>query len=301
LIRCAPVDPKISAYVVPNLQKCLQLVKKKLKSGTPTGDILDAVIAGKDGPINEKVKADLAKLQSTARLANSNHKNRNDWTIYKICSHCEKGEEEMDGAILMKCQRCKLAYYCNKECQVADWKRHKETCKAISSGNNEIRSNQKTSQTTMVAFVKSNYFRIVKEVYRKSQECKLNKHMLLLEIDFYGDAPALKNEFKVWLTPDFIEESGWFPTVGDKGMIACYWTEEHTRATSDDLLLVRRNGDGTMGIQRLYLKVDSEGDEKQYFSDEAVESIGTEDYGRAVACLGPKTANAYFLENRSGY
>jgi hypothetical protein len=52
------------------LLQCLQLVKRKLKSGTPTGDILDAVIAGKDGLIDEKVKADLAKLQSLARLSN---------------------------------------------------------------------------------------------------------------------------------------------------------------------------------------------------------------------------------------
>jgi hypothetical protein len=38
------------------LQMCLQLVKKKLKSGTPTGDILDDVNAGKDEPINEKAR-----------------------------------------------------------------------------------------------------------------------------------------------------------------------------------------------------------------------------------------------------
>jgi Flp pilus assembly protein TadB len=36
------------------LPTCLKLVKKKLKSGTPTGDILDIVVAGKDGPINGK-------------------------------------------------------------------------------------------------------------------------------------------------------------------------------------------------------------------------------------------------------
>jgi hypothetical protein len=55
-----------SANIMECLQTCAQLLKKKLKSGTPTGDILDAVIAGNDGPINEKAKADLAKLQSLA-------------------------------------------------------------------------------------------------------------------------------------------------------------------------------------------------------------------------------------------
>jgi hypothetical protein len=71
--RCYPaVDSERSAGMVECLQTCLQLVKKKLKSGTPTGDILDAVIAGKDGPINEKAKCGLTRLQSLARLSNDN-------------------------------------------------------------------------------------------------------------------------------------------------------------------------------------------------------------------------------------
>jgi hypothetical protein len=63
-IRCVPVDPDFSTHIVTRLQTCLQLVKKKLKSGTPTGDILDAVIAGKDGPITKKAKSSLVRLQS---------------------------------------------------------------------------------------------------------------------------------------------------------------------------------------------------------------------------------------------
>ncbi len=96
------------------MQTCWQRVKKKLKSGTPTGDILDAVIAGKDGPINDKVKADLTKLQSLARFSNGNKDHA------KMCSHCGKCETQTDAAKLMKCQRCKVTYYCSKECQVAD-------------------------------------------------------------------------------------------------------------------------------------------------------------------------------------
>jgi hypothetical protein len=83
-IRCVPVDPERSANVVKDLQKCLQLVKKKLKSGTPTGDILDAVIAGKDGPINEMAKWILARLQTLARLSNCG--------VVKWCQQCEKME-----------------------------------------------------------------------------------------------------------------------------------------------------------------------------------------------------------------
>jgi hypothetical protein len=49
-IRCVLVDPELTANTVTGLKTCLQLAKEKLKSETPTDDILDAVIAGKDGP-----------------------------------------------------------------------------------------------------------------------------------------------------------------------------------------------------------------------------------------------------------
>jgi hypothetical protein len=68
-IRCIPVDPTFpDSAIMQRLQTCSQLVKKNLKSGTPTGDILDAVIAGKGGPINAKAKSCLIKLLSIAWL-----------------------------------------------------------------------------------------------------------------------------------------------------------------------------------------------------------------------------------------
>jgi hypothetical protein len=203
-IRCAPVNPELSANIVECLQTCLQLVKKKLKSGTPTGDILDALIAGKDGPINEKTKSGLARLQSLARL--SNDKYGSECNVVKMCCYCEKLETEMDGAMLMKCQRCKSVYYCSKECQVADWKSYKKMCKAMSNGN-ESRFTLKTARTTISAFIDANYVDILKEFIKKTQEYNVPKKELVVEIDFCSDAPALRNEFKVWLTSGFLEGS----------------------------------------------------------------------------------------------
>jgi hypothetical protein len=94
LIRCIPVFPEGSSDVVTFLQEALQLVKKKLKLGTPTGDILDAAIAGKDGPINEEAKSSLARLQILARLSNDNYDNTREHR--KRCRHCEKFET-LDG------------------------------------------------------------------------------------------------------------------------------------------------------------------------------------------------------------
>jgi hypothetical protein len=201
--------------------------------------------------------------------------------------------------VLMKCQRCKIAYYCNRECQAADWKDHKAMCNRLGSASEVCRSVRKTSQTFTSAFLKSNYFNIVKEVYKKTQEYNVPKKELILEIDFYRDAPALRNEFKVWLTSDFLEES---TRVGmhnrsqshaesEAMMEACYQVER-----SNDLVFACKASNGTLSIASLGLPCFG----YQFLSDEAVESIGREDYVRMVACLGLLTTEAYFRENRSG-
>jgi len=41
----------------------------------------------------------------------------------KICRNCYTASEHV-----MRCSVCKAIYYCSRECQKADWKRHKEDC-----------------------------------------------------------------------------------------------------------------------------------------------------------------------------
>jgi hypothetical protein len=46
------------------------------------------------------------------------------------CDCCGKSREELGLATLMICTRCKMAYYCSKECQKAQWKDgHKQACR----------------------------------------------------------------------------------------------------------------------------------------------------------------------------
>jgi MYND finger len=44
------------------------------------------------------------------------------------CSKC-KVKETNGGPELSRCKSCKDAFYCSRECQVADWPRHKANCK----------------------------------------------------------------------------------------------------------------------------------------------------------------------------
>jgi hypothetical protein len=119
------------------------------------------------------------------------------------------------------------------------------------------------------------YFRC----YKKKQEYNVLKKELLLEIDFYGDAPALRNEFTVWLTSGFLEGSSaadapdWFRTDLDKKTLARHLRFRYKDATSNHL-------------QLLCFPVANA--RYQYLSDEAVE------------CLGQHVTDEYFREKRSG-
>ena len=48
-----------------------------------------------------------------------------------ICVMCGVQKKRTE---LAKCARCIVVQYCSKECQVADWRRHKEECARIVTG-----------------------------------------------------------------------------------------------------------------------------------------------------------------------
>ena len=51
-----------------------------------------------------------------------------------VCYHCEEVKER---ALLMVCSSCRIAQYCSRECQVADWAEHKGYCKECVSGHKQ--------------------------------------------------------------------------------------------------------------------------------------------------------------------
>ena len=76
-----------------------------------------------DAPTNRPVpKRVSGHLQKQLRSASGFNHN-------KICFYCSAWRGAHNRQQLMTCSGCKLIYYCNKECQAADWKNHKVACR----------------------------------------------------------------------------------------------------------------------------------------------------------------------------
>ena len=50
-------------------------------------------------------------------------------SLIYTCDNCNKGQP--DEFKLKTCSKCILAKYCNKECQVNDWEKHKKMCNIL--------------------------------------------------------------------------------------------------------------------------------------------------------------------------
>ena len=62
----------------------------------------------------------------------------------KICWNCHASVSE-PGVKLLMCSSCRKARYCDKECQVQDWGRHKEFC-VIRKEKRKTKRNSKTQK-----------------------------------------------------------------------------------------------------------------------------------------------------------
>ena len=89
----------------------------------------------------------------------------------------------------------------------------------------------------------------------------------------------------------------WFRTHCKKKILEHFLREIYERETSDSLLVVCRASNAMVTVD--YLRKTVANAEYQLLSDEAVESIGKENYVRMVACLGQRITDQYF-EKRSG-
>jgi hypothetical protein len=138
-----------------------------------------------------------------------------------------------------------------------------------------------------LSFVIINYYDIMKEIVRITQEKGIDKQELVLEIDFFankGSAPALRDpaEFKIGITSRYLEgdrpdEPDWFykgTSVYDSNIkvFIAVLSDRYHRMTSDRLLTVTRYASGSSsGVHRLFLMTEVDG--TPLFSDDALDAF----------------------------
>jgi hypothetical protein len=105
-------------------------------------------------------------------------------TNIPTCNTCNKIDEK-----LKKCTRCKTMFYCSKECQVKDWKKHKKICKKYNSNNNNSNKNAPQKDTLKDAEILGN----TKAERKKLREQRIKE--MITSADKPYDANNIPSEF----------------------------------------------------------------------------------------------------------
>jgi hypothetical protein len=323
-IRCSTVpQPREDIGLIKTyeeLLKCQTLLKSKFKKGEQCGDVVHAILNGTDGHPTKR-KQIMTFLTSIAKLADiMQHKrefdNQETGMMNGICRHCNKSE--MTAAFqrrLMACSKCHQASYCSKECQKADWKKHKLLCKPATSKD---RKRSGASQQSVLNFAQKNYADIMEGLIRCCDKTGLKKEEVLVEVDFSpnedGNIPALCDppEFIVNDARGYFEgsrpnEPDWFCKNEDDvlyeknidGFTGAI-KDNFERMTSYHVLCAVRYPGG-FSVYRLQLQPD-QGSGHQMFSDQALDAyrsaLEDEDFGPLSRIFGE--AQMKYFKRRLG-
>ena len=126
-IRCTTIPQAADAFMFPPgilkvyeelSNNCTLLVKKKFKEGEPCGDVITAILTGKDGSRIKRMQVihKLEEIASYAKILQPEECQLGyDGEGNKICRKCNKyGTSVEFQKSLMKCSRCKSVFYCSK-------------------------------------------------------------------------------------------------------------------------------------------------------------------------------------------
>ena len=312
-IRLSVVSPMSERGILKcydDLRDCTSLIEKKFTEDQPCGkackEILSRPIFHRH-PVAGKLRM-IASYTSWVEKQADSPKEMRDGN--KLCRKCNKMEHSTEfQKNLLKCSRCKSAFYCSRECQVADWKAHKPFCKAVSSKATKV---MRFNEQTIYGFVENNYFSILKEIVKVSIETGKSKGDLLLELDFYDSsengrgAPALQTppQFKVAVSKGYFEgsrpnEPDWFYKNVDR---TCYnanipmfvksMKDLYNRLTDVHLFVLARPPDNQgFGVYRIQLQ--SPIKKNHMFSqdtiDAATKAIQDGNFGPISSLFGVRT------------
>ena len=131
---------KEHASVPRNVAKAIVALEKYDGSGDLTSVLYNRVAATKVRDINggeSSAMRDMLKFfrkRTSCKCLKAMHlEARKTLPKFGGCYHCMEGNncQQVERASLMVCSRCRVAQYCSRKCQLADWSMHKCRCDVL--------------------------------------------------------------------------------------------------------------------------------------------------------------------------
>ncbi|GFH53177.1 hypothetical protein CTEN210_09653 [Chaetoceros tenuissimus] len=172
------------------IASCTISLSSIFKAGSPSRDALVDILEGRIKPCaeNEHVIEILEALKKFLDMGLTSG-NPDDKYISRSSFCCTKCKEVDHSRKLLFCGNCKHFGYCSRECQVADWKDHKQTCKSISS---TLTKNSRRCEAIVTKFVTEHR----NSIYEAMRKC-YDGGDLVLDLNFSNQSsPALPPAFR---------------------------------------------------------------------------------------------------------
>jgi hypothetical protein len=293
-IRCSTVpQPREDIGLIETykeLFQCQVFLANKFKKGQQCRDVVHAILNRTDGHPTERKKI-MTYLSSIAKSADimqpkPEYDNEGTGMMTRTCRHCNQSENTAAFQLKLMdvCAKCRQASYCSKECQKADWKKHKLICNPSTS------KDQKRSEVSLQRvdnFLHKNYADIMERFIECCDRTGLKKEEVLVEIDFSpnedGTIPALcdppkfiVNDARGYFEGSRPNEPDWFRKNEDDVMykknIDCFLgkiKDSFERMTSNYVLCADRHPGGYSIHSLLLLTGQGSG---IMFSDQAMDA-----------------------------
>ncbi|KAL3908705.1 MAG: hypothetical protein SGARI_002943, partial [Bacillariaceae sp.] len=137
LITHPDVNNRFGKAFLEKIQAKPEFLSKYVATGTASFERLERIVQGHLGytPTSGRSAEIQERLKGVYRLADMSSPETIDGRI--TCCNCHAGGADLR---LLACAKCKYVLYCSKECQRADWPRHKTYCNPLPKRKETARS-----------------------------------------------------------------------------------------------------------------------------------------------------------------
>ncbi|KAK4539348.1 hypothetical protein LTR36_000779, partial [Oleoguttula mirabilis] len=148
----------------------------------------------------------------------------------KHCGNCNKLEEDPERAPLKECNKCHSILYCSRDCQKADFKKHKKDCALLAQAHAQTSGPSRMQVTrappkkggeaqglhaTKTLFILYDVFGFSSQILEGAD--KLAEHFPVFMPGFFGEQPALLEWMPLGAPEDMVKLDAFTAGPGETG------------------------------------------------------------------------------------